>query len=53
MSEHGLGGLDVDAEGWDFCRCDCGWVSPPCPDTETALDFWGDHIMAEDTKGCE
>ena len=51
MSEHGMGGLDVDAEGWDFCRCDCGWVSPPCPDTGTALDFWGDHIMEVNGHG--
>ena len=43
--EHGMGGLDRDDEGWDFCRCDCGWISPPCPDTETAVEFWGDHIM--------
>ena len=37
--------LTVDEQGWDLCRCDCGWISPPCPDTETAVDFWGDHIM--------
>ena len=43
--EHGMGGLDRDDEGWDFCRCDCGWISPPCPDTETAVEFWGDHVM--------
>ena len=43
--EHGMGGLDRDDQGWDFSRCDCGWISPPCPDTETAVDFWGDHIM--------
>ena len=38
--EHGMGGLDRDEQGWDFCRCDCGWISPPCPDTETAVEFW-------------
>lgn len=43
--DHEFGGLDTDADGWDFSRCDCGWVSPPCPDTDTAVEFWGDHIM--------
>lgn len=41
--------LTVDEHGWDLCRCDCGWISPPCPDTETAVEFWGDHIRP---SGC-
>lgn len=44
MTEHQFGGLDVDEEGWDISRCDCGWESPPCPDTDTACGFWGDHL---------
>lgn len=44
MAEHQFGGLDRDEEGWEFSCCDCGWTSPPCPDTETACDTWGDHL---------
>ena len=35
--------LDQDQEGWDFAACDCGWTSPPCPETEIAAQFWGEH----------
>ena len=48
--EHQFDGLDRGAEGWDFSSCSCGWVSPPCPDTDTACDFWGDHLKAEVTR---
>ena len=43
--EHEMEYVGLDEQGWDFCRCGCGWISPPCPDTETAVEFWGDHIM--------
>ena len=43
--EHEMEYIGIDEQGWDFCRCDCGWISPPCPDTETAVEFWGDHVM--------
>lgn len=35
--------FDQDEDGWDIVRCDCGWVSPPCPGKEEAAGFWGDH----------
>jgi hypothetical protein len=35
--------LEQDEDGWDFASCACGWFSPPCPDVETAADFYGDH----------
>ena len=50
-SEHQMDGLDRDGAGFDFCRCSCGWLSPPSPDTEVALDFWADHIREEADRG--
>ena len=40
---HGLS-LCSDFEGWDTAECDCGWVSPPCPDLETAAEFYAQHV---------
>lgn len=42
MASHGLT-LDKDGDGWDFASCLCGWISSPCPDVETAAEFYGDH----------
>lgn len=38
--------LDQDEGGWDVPTCSCGWVGPPCPDTEIAAEFYTDHRMA-------
>lgn len=35
--------LEVDGEGWHVATCECGWSGPPCPDSETASEFYGDH----------
>lgn len=35
--------FEVDEFGWDYARCTCGWVSPPCPEKAIAADFYGDH----------
>lgn len=40
---HGLN-LCSDFDGWDYAECDCGWVGPPCPDLETAAEFYAQHI---------
>lgn len=40
--DHGLT-LTEDDDGWAVAECGCGWISPPCPDDETAAGFWGDH----------
>ena len=45
MTEHAIE-LTQDDDGWDMSRCDCGWVSPPCPDPDTAAGFWGDQLTA-------
>lgn len=42
--------LREDRDGWPFVKCDCGWKSPPCPDTEVAMDFYGDHRACGATK---
>lgn len=42
MADHSLD-LDKDEDGWDYAACSCGWISPPCPDVETAADFYGEH----------
>lgn len=39
--------LTQDDDGWDIAKCDCGWVSPPCPDSATAAEFWADHREAD------
>lgn len=33
----------TDDEGWGLAECTCGWISPPCPDRDTAAEFWADH----------
>lgn len=39
--------LFEDDEGWSRAECGCGWLSPPCPDLETAADFWARHVKAD------
>ena len=38
--------LTDDGDGWDVAECSCGWVSPPCPDTEIAAEFYADHLVS-------
>lgn len=44
MSLHSLD-LDKDEEGWSISACSCGWISPSCPDDETAAEFFTDHVV--------
>lgn len=37
--------LEQDEEGWDYASCACGWVGPPCPDSETASEFYAEHRL--------
>lgn len=46
---HGLN-LKTDPEGWDYAECDCEWQGPPCPDRDTAAEFWADHMLAENDR---
>lgn len=39
---HGYRQMEDDM-GFFIPSCGCGWVGPPCPDEETATDFYGDH----------
>lgn len=34
-----------EADGFDYAMCRCGWESPPCPGTEEAANFWGQHLL--------
>lgn len=47
MDDDNLHALDdfTDSDGWDVTVCDCGWLSPPCPDKITAVNFWGQHLL--------
>lgn len=46
MREHALDGLPQPG-GWHVAVCGCGWEGPPCPDTVTAANFWGQHLLEE------
>ena len=49
MSAHSLD-LCSDFEGWDYAECRCGWVGPPCPDLETAAEFYAQHVVDASTS---
>jgi hypothetical protein len=49
MADHALELHDED--GWDVATCDCGWVGPPCPDRETAAEFYAEHRVWEASNG--
>jgi hypothetical protein len=44
---HGIDRLAEDDAGWWMASCECGWVSPACPDKATATEVYGDHLLDE------
>ena len=50
MADHYLT-LCNDFDGWDYAECACGWVGPPCPDVETAAEFYSQHVVIAVTGG--
>jgi hypothetical protein len=40
-------GFLEDKLGFFVAECDCGWTTPPSPDTETAADFLMQHAYEQ------
>lgn len=48
----GCGTVEIcqDDDGWWVAECGCGWVTPACPDLNTAAEVWGGHLVDEATR---
>lgn len=35
----------TERDGWIHAICACEWETPPCPGSEEAANFWGQHLL--------
>jgi hypothetical protein len=43
-------GFQEDKLGFFVAECDCGWVTPPSPDEETAADYRFKRLLGQETN---